>query len=105
MRELQFQVTGLSEDDTRRWRRPSRRPTPARAVGWGLLGVAVLYLLAGAKTSPRVEITKPASGAATLDAQILVSGRMSDIQADAVDLDVNGSVQTFRTSEGSFEAH
>jgi hypothetical protein len=51
-----------------------------------------------------VEITKPASGFTTLDTQILVSGRTSDTQTDAVDLDVNGSVQTFRTSEGSFEA-
>jgi hypothetical protein len=104
MRELQFQVTGFSEDDTRRWRRPSRRPTPARAVGWGLLGVAVLYLLAGAKSSPRVEIISPASGATTLDAQILVSGRATDIQADAFNLDVNGSLQTIPASEGAFEA-
>ncbi|HTG15669.1 MAG TPA: hypothetical protein VK747_10420, partial [Blastocatellia bacterium] len=104
MRELQFQITGFSEDDTRQWRRPSRRPTPARAIGLGLLGVAVIYLLAGAKASPRVEITRPASGATTLDAQILVSGRASNIQADAVDLDVNGSLQTVPASEGAFEA-
>ena len=104
MRELQFQITGFSEDDTRQWRRPSRRPTPARAIGLGLLGVAVIYLLAGAKTSGRVEIISPVSGATTLDAQILVSGRASNIQADAVDLDVNGSLQTVPASEGAFEA-
>jgi hypothetical protein len=104
MRELQFQITGFSEDDTRQWKRPSHRPTPARAVGLCVLGVAVLYLLAGAKTSGRVEITSPVSGATTRDAQILVSGNSSDIQADAVDLDVNGSLQTVPASEGAFAA-
>lgn len=102
MRELAFLITGLSEDDARKLRR--RRPSraPARVVGWALLGVALLYLLAGGK--PAVEITSPASGTTTLDAQILVAGRATGIQGDAVTLEVNGSPQTVPVLNGSFEA-
>ncbi|HWO02753.1 MAG TPA: hypothetical protein VNS63_26165, partial [Blastocatellia bacterium] len=103
MRELQFLITGFSEDDARRWRRRGGRPTPARAATWTLLALALLYLQA-AKPGGRVDITSPVNGATTLNTQITVSGNAIGIQADAITLKVNGSLQTVSAPGGSFEA-
>src|SRR5512143_951583 len=98
MSELQFKVTGLSEDDgTDRER--GNRAQPARATVWGLLGVAVLVLFG----IGRIVIISPSSGTTTLDAQVAVSGRVTGADTETVALSVNGSTQTLPAPGGVFD--
>ncbi|MEK6289619.1 MAG: hypothetical protein AABO57_28215 [Acidobacteriota bacterium] len=102
MRELRFRVTGLSEDGARKRRRSDRRPARAKGAVWALVGLAALYVLGVGKFTGRVEIISPPSGTTTLEAQILVSGRVADTDADTVTLNVNGSSQTLPAPGGLF---
>ncbi|HSB10272.1 MAG TPA: hypothetical protein VLM38_12365 [Blastocatellia bacterium] len=100
MKHLRFRMT-LSGEGARRRRTAQRQP--AAKAGWLLVGLAVLYLLAGGGLG-RVAILSPVSGVTTLDAQIAVSGRTTDTGVDTVTLSINGSPSTLPAPGGLFEA-